>query len=71
MTTLQKILQKTKEIKATSEAAAFTKILNDFIEDEKKMLLSASTIGYLTALKETAEIIIKRIEEIKKELEKK
>lgn len=59
-TTLQKLIEK-----AAPEQKEF---LTSFLEDEKKMLLSASTIGYLTALKETAEIIIKRIEEIKKEL---
>jgi len=70
MTTLQKILEKTKELKATSEAAAFTKILNDFIEDEKQMILNAAQIGYLKALNETAQIITERAKAVSEEINK-
>lgn len=70
MTTLQKILEKTKELKATNEAAAFTKILTDFIEDEKQMIINSAQIGYIKALNETAQIILERAKAVNEELKK-
>jgi hypothetical protein len=71
ITTLQKVIEKTSALNPSPELEKLKAILSEHLEDEKKMILSTGTIGYLTALKETAEIIVKRIEEIKKQLEKK
>lgn len=70
-TTLKKVIEKINALTPSAELEQFKAILNEHLEDEKKMIVSTGTIGYLTALKETTEILIKRIEEIKKELEKK
>lgn len=70
MTTLQKILEKTKALKATNEAAQFTKILSEHLEDEKQMILNSAHIGYLKALNETAHIILERAKAVSEELNK-
>lgn len=69
-TTLQKILEKTKALKATSEAATFTAIINEHLEDEKEMILNSARIGYIKALNETAQIILERAKAVNEELNK-